>query len=109
MGSMRELLELQEPPTAVFAANNLMALGALQALKRAGVRVPEDISFASFDDVSWFQLVAPPVTAIAQPVRELGTAEKLLENVEGKGRQSSVILEAELVVRGSCARVGGGV
>lgn len=106
--AMRELLALDEPPTAVFAANNLMALGALQALKRAGIRMPEDISFASFDDVNWFELVEPPITAIAQPVGELGTttAEMLPALVEGE-EVDSVILEAELVVRKSCGMVGG--
>ena len=106
--AMRELLDLDEPPTAVFAANNLMALGALQTLRRAGVQVPEEISFASFDDVSWFELVDPPVTAIAQPVAELGAlaARTLLDLVEGR-EPESVVLEAELVVRESCARVGG--
>lgn len=107
--SMKELLALDEPPTAVFAANNLMALGALQALKRAGVTVPADVSFASFDDVSWFELMDPPITAIAQPVAQLGAsaAGMLPEIVEG-GDAESVILQAELVVRGSCARIGGG-
>ncbi len=106
--AMQDLLDLDEPPTAVFAANNLMALGALQVLKRAGMRIPEDISFASFDDVSWFELVEPSVTAIAQPVKELGAAaaEMLPVLVEGEEAES-VILEAELVVRGSCGRVGG--
>lgn len=106
--AMRELLELDEPPTAVFAANNLMALGALQTLKRTGIRIPEEISFASFDDVSWFELVEPPITAIAQPVAELGAAAAgmLPKLVEG-GKVESVILEAELVVRGSCGIVGG--
>lgn len=108
--AMRELLNLKEPPTAVFAANNLMALGALQALKRAGVRVQEDISFASFDDVGWFELVEPSITAIAQPVRELGTAaaEMLPALVEGEEAES-VILDAELVLRGSCGEIGGRV
>lgn len=106
--AMREMLSLDEPPTAVFAANNLMALGALQALKRAGMRAPEDISFASFDDVSWFELVDPPITAIAQPVSELGTAvaEMLPALVEGD-KVESVILGAELVVRESCGEIGG--
>lgn len=105
--AMRELLDLDEPPTAVFVANNLMALGALQALKRAGMSIPEDISFASFDDVSWFELVEPPITAIAQPVGELGAAAAgmLLAMVEG-GEAESVILEAELVVRRSCREIG---
>lgn len=101
--AMRDLLALEDPPTAVFAANNLMALGALQVLDEAGVRMPEDISFASFDDVSWFGLLRPPVTAIAQPIAELGAAaaRALLGLLEGE-EAGSVILEAELVVRGSC-------
>lgn len=101
--AMRELLELDDPPTAVFAANNLMALGALQALSDSGKSIPDDVSFASFDDVSWFRLMAPPVTAIAQPIPELGdtAARMLLELLEG-GSPGSVILEAELVIRGSC-------
>ncbi|MGI9091641.1 MAG: LacI family DNA-binding transcriptional regulator [Gemmatimonadaceae bacterium] len=108
--AMGELLGLKDPPTAVFAANNLMALGALQMLSEAGVGVPEEISFASFDDVSWFPLVSPPVTAVAQPVEELGaaTARILPDMVEGKEQPHSVILEAELVVRGSCAEPSGG-
>jgi LacI family transcriptional regulator len=108
--AMRELLGLEEPPTAVFAANNLMALGALQALAEAGMRIPENISFASFDDVSWFPLLNPPVTAIAQPVGELGAAaaRMLPEMVEGRSRPESVILEARLVIRGSCSAVPDG-
>lgn len=107
--AMRELLDRDEPPTAVFAANNLMALGALQALKRAEMKIPGDISFASFDDVSWFELVEPPITAIAQPVRELGlaAAEMLPALVAGEDVES-VVLEADLVVRGSCGSMGGG-
>ena len=107
--AMRELLEQDEPPTAVFAANNLMALGALQSLKQAGLRAPERVSFASFDDVSWFELVEPSVTAVSQPVAELGSAaaEMLPVLVEG-GEAESVILEAELVMRGSCGRVAAG-
>lgn len=109
--AMRELLELDDPPTAVFAANNLMGLGALQTLRRAGVKIPNDVSFASFDDVSWFELMTPPVTAIAQPTVELGAAAARMLPVlmEGAEKPESVILEAELVVRGSCGWVGGAV
>lgn len=109
--AMRRLLELDDPPTAVFAANNLMGLGALQTLRRAGIEIPGEISFASFDDVSWFELTTPPVTAIAQPTGELGAAaaRMLPALMEGGERPESVILEAELVVRGSCGRAGGAV
>lgn len=110
--AMRELLNLDEPPTAVFAANNLMTLGALQTLHGAGVRIPDEVSLAGFDDVPWFELLAPPLTAISQPVSELGAAaaRMLPRMVEGKEKPSSLILEAELVVRGSCRRAvrGGG-
>jgi LacI family transcriptional regulator len=104
---MRELLD---PPTAGFAATNLLALGALQALEEAGMRTSENIFFASFDDVSWFPLLNPPVTVIAQPVGELGAAASGLppEIVEGKDRSESVILEARLVICGSCSAAPGG-
>ncbi|WP_047864199.1 LacI family DNA-binding transcriptional regulator [Rubrobacter aplysinae] len=103
--AMRELLDLPEPPTAVFAANNLMALGALQSLRESGLSMPEDISVASFDDVSWFELLDPPLTAIVQPTREIGAeaARMLLQMVEGGARPDSYIATAELMVRGSCA------
>jgi LacI family transcriptional regulator len=107
--AMRELLALEPRPTAVFVANNLMTLGALQALRAAGLWIPQDISLASFDDVSWFELLEPPVTAIAQPTGELGAAaaRMLLELVEEKRRPESLVMPAELVVRGSCGRPGG--
>jgi LacI family transcriptional regulator len=103
--TMRELFRLRRPPTAVFAANNLMCLGALQAAKEAGRGIPEDVSIASFDDIAWFELIEPPVTAIAQPIRELGTAAAgmLLNMVEEECDPESQVMEAELVIRDSCA------
>ncbi len=103
--AMKELLELSEPPTAVFAANNLMALGALQSIKASGLMIPDDISVASFDDVTWFELLDPPLTAIAQPTGEIGAtaARMLLQMVEGGERPEAYAAEAELIVRGSCA------
>lgn len=102
--AMKELLDLPEPPTAVFAANNLMALGALQSIRTSGLSIPGDISVASFDDVSWFELLDPPLTAIAQPTQEIGTtaARMLLRMIESGERPESYVAEAELVVRGSC-------
>lgn len=106
--AMGELLALSEPPTAVFAANNLMALGALQSIRGSGLSIPADISVASFDDVSWFELLEPPLTAIAQPTQEIGVkvARMLLQMVEGGKRPESYVADAELVVRGSCAAPG---
>lgn len=69
-----ELLARRRPPTAVFAADGLMAIGALQGLREAGLRVPYDISVVGFDDAPWFDLFDPPLTAIAQPIASLAEA-----------------------------------
>ncbi|MER5614486.1 LacI family DNA-binding transcriptional regulator [Streptomyces sp. NPDC057575] len=96
-------LALPEPPEIVFAADNLMALGALDAIRAAGLRVPQDIGLAAFDDIPWFVHTDPPITAIAQPTGELGRAavRALVDIVEGRSPQS-VTLPARLVVRRSC-------
>lgn len=61
-------------PTAVLAFGNLLALGALQALRRLGLGVPEDVSLIAFDDQPWIELTAPPLTTVAQPVEALAEA-----------------------------------
>ncbi|MDG9716741.1 LacI family DNA-binding transcriptional regulator [Streptomyces sp. DH24] len=96
-------LALPEPPEVVFAADNLMALGALDAIRARGMRVPDDIGLAAFDDIPWFVHTDPPVTAISQPTGELGRAavRALVDRVEGRAG-ASVTLPARLVVRRSC-------
>ena len=96
-------LDLPEPPEVVFAADNLMALGALDAIRARGLRVPEDIALAAFDDIPWFVHTDPPITAIAQPTGELGRAavRALVDRIEGRIPES-VTLPARLVVRRSC-------
>ncbi|KAF4407618.1 MULTISPECIES: LacI family DNA-binding transcriptional regulator [Streptomyces] len=96
-------LRLPEPPDAVFAADNLMALGAMDALHERGLRIPQDMALAAFDDIPWFVHTDPPVTAIAQPTGDLGRAavRALAERLEGR-RPPSVTLPARLVVRRSC-------
>ncbi|MGW6897453.1 LacI family DNA-binding transcriptional regulator [Streptomyces sp. NPDC054919] len=96
-------LALPEPPDVVFAADNLMALGALDAIRARGLRVPQDIALAAFDDIPWFVHTDPPVTAIAQPTGDLGRAavRALVDVIEGRPPQS-VTLSARLVVRRSC-------
>ncbi|SCD67325.1 LacI family transcriptional regulator [Streptomyces sp. PpalLS-921] len=80
-----------------------MALGALDAVRARGLRVPEDIGIAAFDDIPWFVHTAPPITAVAQPTGDLGRAavRALIDIVEGRAPQS-VTLPARLVVRSSC-------
>ncbi|MFE2580668.1 LacI family DNA-binding transcriptional regulator [Streptomyces sp. NPDC059378] len=96
-------LDLPEPPEVVFAADNLMALGALDAIRDRGLRVPHDIALAAFDDIPWFVHTDPPITAIAQPTGELGRAavRALIDRIEGRTPES-VTLPARLVVRRSC-------
>ncbi|MGW1218194.1 LacI family DNA-binding transcriptional regulator [Streptomyces californicus] len=96
-------LELTEPPEVVFAADNLMALGALDAIRARGLRVPDDIALAAFDDIPWFVHTGPPITAVAQPTADLARAavRALADRIEGRTPQS-VTLPARLVVRRSC-------
>ncbi|MEU1309571.1 LacI family DNA-binding transcriptional regulator [Streptomyces cinnamoneus] len=100
---MRALLDLPEAPDAVLATDNLMALGAWDEIRDRGLRVPADLALVAFDDVAWFAHLDPPLTAIAQPTRELGRAavHALLERIEGRPADS-VLLPARLVRRRSC-------
>ncbi len=86
----------------MFAADNLMALGALDAIRARGLRVPDDIALAAFDDIPWFVHTDPPITAIAQPTADLARAavRALADLIEGRTPQS-VTLPARLVVRRS--------
>jgi LacI family transcriptional regulator len=99
-------LDLPEPPEVVFAADNLMALGALDAVRARGLRVPDDLALVAFDDIPWFVHTDPPITAIAQPTHELGRAavRALVDRIEGRAPES-VTLPARLVVRRSCGEL----
>lgn len=96
------LLTLPEPPTALFAVSDTLAIGAIKALRRAGRRVPEDVAVVGFDNVPLAQVFEPALTTIVQPMRELGAAaaELLLEQLAG-GHPQSRILPHALVVRDS--------
>jgi DNA-binding LacI/PurR family transcriptional regulator len=106
----RRLLELAEPPTALFVSNNEMMAGALSALREAGIDIPGDISLISFDDVRWAKYVDPPLTIIAQPTEQFGevAAELFWERLQGRTEPVTRILEPSLVVRESCAYVDSG-
>ena len=79
------LLELSKPPTAVFAANDLMALGVLSALRAAGLRAPDDLAVMGFDDLPAASLVSPALTTVTQFSNRLGqrAAELLFERLAG--------------------------
>jgi LacI family transcriptional regulator len=99
------LLALPEPPTAVFAAADMMAVGALKAIRDAGLRCPEDLAVVGFDDVAIAGVISPALTTIRQDAPELGVAagRSLIEMIEDPQALSSVrVLPVELVVRESC-------
>jgi LacI family transcriptional regulator len=94
-------------PTAVFTTDNFMTHGLWLAARDLGLRVPEDLAVAAFDDIDWLTLVEPQVTAVVQPVMELGREAgrlllRRLEQPDAKVRK--LRLGTELVVRGSTAR-----
>jgi LacI family transcriptional regulator len=106
---MDALLALPEPPTAVFAASDLMAAGALGTVARAGLRVPEDVAVVGFDDILLAGLTQPPLTTLRQDKLGLGAAaaEALMALIEGDGdAQAVVTLPVELVVRSSTTSQG---
>jgi LacI family transcriptional regulator len=102
----RRLLDLHEPPTAIFGFNDNVAIGALQAARERGLRVPEDLSVVGFDDVEAAEIVTPALTTIRQPLAEMGRmAVSLLERLlEGQRIEAlHVELRTQLVVRASTA------
>ncbi len=80
---MQQLLTASPRPDAVFAVNDLLAVGALVAAREAGLKVPEDIAIMGFDDIPLAKLMSPALTTVAQPQRLLGTraAELLFERL----------------------------
>jgi LacI family transcriptional regulator len=84
-GLTRGLLQLAQPPTAVFASNSVVAIGVLKALREARVEIPRRISVVTFDDADWTEVVAPAISVVAQPAHELGrcAADVLLERIDG--------------------------
>ena len=105
----RELLESSGPlPTAVFAANDLAAIGAMDVFRRAGYAVPEDISIIGYDDIEWAGLEPIDLTTINQPSRQMGeTAARLLCQRKDDGLIGGqlVLLEPKLVVRSSTREI----
>jgi LacI family transcriptional regulator len=101
----RAMLKLHQRPTAIFAANDAMAIGALSALREDGVAVPHDVAVAGFDDIPIARYVSPPLSSVHVPIAELGerAMELLLgavtEPADDAGRR--VVLPTTLVIRKS--------
>ena len=102
--AMGALLSLPDRPTAVFAASDVVAIGAMGAAQDAGLRIPEDMAIVGFDDIFLAAHICPPLTTVRVPAYGLGwtAADVLITLIEGEEDVSSVTLETELVVRESC-------
>ena len=102
---MQILLNLSDPPTAVFCANDLSALGALEAAQQKGYLVPRDISIVGFDDIDEAAHASPPLTTIRQPPDSVGMviAETLIERLKGRDQPARIYIEGSLIVRESTA------
>ena len=106
----RKLLASGQPFTALFAFNDTSAIGAIQALREAGRRIPEDVSVVGFDDIQSAAFQNPGLTTVKQPLRKMGVlaAETLLQRINAPSKQpypKEIVVEPELIVRGSTGPV----
>lgn len=110
MQAMERLLRMTPPPEAVFVASDSMAIGALKAIRAAGLKSPDDIALVGFDDIPLAAVVEPPLTTVHQPIDQLGflAASTLIDRLEaasdviGNNGAQHIVLPTELVVRVSC-------
>src|SRR5574340_373902 len=101
----RRLLALENPPTALFAIADTLALGAMKAIKQAGLRIPQDMAVASFNDIPAAALVEPQLTSVSVPTVQLGQeAMRMLQTLieGGQPPERNIVLPAALVIRQSC-------
>jgi LacI family transcriptional regulator len=106
----RELLGLLEPPTAIFAANDVSAFGVMEAIRDSGLRIAGDISVVGFDDIPTASSVHPPLTTVRQPLVEMGASatRMLLQMIEDPSLTGErITLPTSLVIRGTCQSPGG--
>ena len=102
---MKKWLNSQNPPTAVFAANDEMAIGAMKAALESGKRIPKDIAIVGFDNIKFSSVFEPSLTTIAQPFFEMGVKSMnlLIQQInQGPILDKHFVLESELVIRQSC-------
>jgi len=102
--AMQKLLDVIPRPTAVFVASDVVSLGAIRAIKQAGLRIPQDVAVVGFDDIPMADYFDPPLTTIRIPSYGLGWAsgERLVRLVQGEVlEQDGMLLESELIIRNS--------
>ena len=110
--AFQALMALRVPPTAVMAATDVIAIGALNAAYRIGVDVPRDVSVTGFDDLELTGFMVPPLTTVRMPVVAMANAAvsaaiALVERAPGDGEPQNFVFQPELVVRESCAPPAG--
>ena len=102
----KKFLKMKEPPTAIFAANDYMALGTYQAIVEEGLKIPEEIALVGFNDIEFTSMKGIELTTIGQKKYEMGAmaVKTLIERIEGRetGPSEEIILEPELIVRKTC-------
>jgi len=94
----------RELPRAIVCANDQAALGAMHALARRGIKVPEDVAVTGFDDVPVARHLHPPLTTVRQPIKELGATafDVLYSRIGAAGGEREVVLPVQLIIRESC-------
>ena len=106
----RHLLKHPDRPSAIFCANDEMAIGCIHQVKNQGLSVPQDISVMGFDDIRYASVMEPALTTIAQPARQIGerVATRLFKAIETGNQPNShpVILPHKLIIRDSVAAPG---
>jgi LacI family transcriptional regulator len=102
----KQLLAREQPFSALFAYNDVSAIGAVAAFQEHGIRVPEDISVVGFDDIQAAGYINPPLTTVRQPMLHMGetAARTLIDRLEGRMKDvAEIMIEPELMVRRSTA------
>lgn len=100
-----ELLDMTNPPDAIFTGNNLITLGALETIHKYKKQIPHDVAIVGFDDMIWSSSLNPPLTAVRQPAYEIGkrAGELLIQRINDPLRPCiQMTLNAELIIRSSC-------
>lgn len=105
------LMAKSDPPTAIFAGDDLLAIGAINGLRHAGLEIPRDVSVVGFDDIPMARYLTPPLTTVRLPMWDMGVAAaEQLQRIlaPGKRQARQIIFDVELLVRGSTAQAPAG-
>ncbi|MBU0712113.1 substrate-binding domain-containing protein, partial [bacterium] len=105
----QQLLKTEPRPTAIFAANDAMAIGAIEAVKDSGLKVPDNIAIVGFDDISTSQYITPALTTVRVPLYEMGqlVGKTLLQKINSDSKEhltvaEQIVIPLEIIVRESC-------